>query len=111
MELLLEAKANYDNNRIHKPYSAAESYNYPVILLLPPLIPSDPAYNSLEVPWADWRPIKHSYILLRPNYGFIPPSLAEKGDYVPGSLYHTLSPQLKEFFQPLDHPHYSLIDS
>lgn len=110
MELLLEAKANYDNNRIHKPYSAAESYNYPVILLLPPFIPSDSAYNHLEVPWADWRPINHSYMLLRPSYGFLPPSLAQKGDYVPGTLYATLSPSLKEFFNPLDFPHYSLID-
>lgn len=111
MDHILEAKASYDGNRIHKPHSAAESYTYPITLLLPPFIPSDPAYNSLEVPWADWRPIKHQYIFLRPNCGFIPPSLAQKGDYVPGTLYATFSPPFKEFFQPLDHPHYSLIDS
>lgn len=111
MELLLEAKAHYHQNRLYKPYSAAKSYSYPVTLLLPPYIPQDPAYNHLELPWADWKPIHHPYVLLRPSYGFIPPSLAEEGDYVPGTLYYSLSDSLKEFFKPLDFKHYSLIDS
>lgn len=100
--------------RIEKPYEFQDKYKFPTILLLSPFIPQDPAYNDLEQPWAEWRPINTSHVLLRPQMGFLAPSETEPpqpGDYLPGSLFYSLTDAQKEFFRPLAFTHYSLIDS
>lgn len=102
--------------RIEKPYEFHEHYKFPVILLLSPKFPSPSVYpesNSMEVPWAEWKPIGTDRVVLRESVGFIQTSAPLPGDYVPASLYENLlalDSRFKDIVRPLEFSHYSLVE-
>lgn len=101
--------------RIHKPYELAEKYGFPVMLLLSPQFPSTeifPESNSLEEPWAEWRPIGTDRVVLRESVGFVRATEPIEGDYVPGSLYESLKASgsnLVDKVQPIGFKHWSRV--